>query len=113
MYYPKINLHQLYSLNVCNDIDIIFESLEMLVSLEELIKTKKFDNIVIVPNILTINTTDCVITLIGYKINDTTYIVNKEGNGDTIKIKYTCSKENIITGIEYLYHIHKNLISAN
>jgi hypothetical protein len=111
MYYPHVKLHQLYSLKVCDDIDVIFEELEMIDidKLDEAIKTKNYDRIDIVPNIFSINTVESTMTIVGHKINDSIYIVNKAGKGDIMIINYNCKKQNIITGIEYLYHMYKNL----
>lgn len=113
MYYPAIKLHQLYSLNVCEEIDVIFESLDMvnMNNLDKAIKTKDYDIInVVSPMRLSINTINKTITIVGHKINDRTYIINKNGEGDIVVIKYSCDNQNIITGIEYLYHMYKNLV---
>ncbi len=112
MYYPAINLHHLYSLNVCEGIDVIFESLEMvnMNNLAEAIKSNNFDNVVVVPKILSINTKERTMTIMGHKINDKTYIINKAGNGDIYFLNYNCEKQIVVTGIEYLYHMHKNLV---
>jgi hypothetical protein len=112
MYYPAINLHQLYSLNVCEGIDVIFEGLEMVNvnNLAEVIKMKKYDKIDIVPQIFSINTNEKRMTIVGHKINNKTYMINKAGKGDIYFLNYNCEKEIVITGIEYLYHMYKNLV---
>lgn len=112
MYYPSIRLHQLYSLNICEEVDVIFEGLEMVDvnKLAETIKTKNYDKIDVVSTLFSINTIEKTMIIIGHKINDRTYIINKAGKGDIIMIKYNCEKEQVITGIEYLYHMYKNLV---
>jgi hypothetical protein len=112
MYYPAIKLHQLYSLNVCEDVDVIFEELEMvdINNLSEVINTKKYDKIDIVPTIFSINTVEKTMTITGHKINDRTYIINKTGKGDIMFVNYNCEKETVVKGIDYLYHMTNNLI---
>lgn len=112
MIFPAVKLHQLYSLNLYENFDVIFESLEMvdMNNLSEAIKSNDFDNVVVVPKLLSINTKDKTITIVGHKINNKTYMLNKAGNGDIYFLNYNCEKQNIVTGIEYLYHMHKNLV---
>jgi hypothetical protein len=112
MSYPAIRLHQLYSLNLYDGLDIIFEELSMLdvESLKGVITTKRIDSIDIVKNVVSINTNDKIIKIIGNKINESTYIVNKSGQGDIIILRYKCEDRNILTAIEYLYHMYKNLV---
>jgi tryptophan synthase alpha subunit len=112
MVYPAIKLHQLYSLNLYEGLDIIFEDLSMLNTeeLERVIKTKELGHISIVNFILSVNTNDKTIKLIGNKINDSTYIINRNGGGDIILLSYKCEDNNILTAIEYLYHMYKNLV---
>jgi hypothetical protein len=112
MIFPAIKLHQLYSLNLYDGLDIIFEDLSMLnsESLKEVLTTKKYSNINLVNNALSINTNKKTITIVGHKINNSTFIVNREGRGDITICNYNCSDETIISGIEYLYHMYKNLV---
>lgn len=112
MSYPAIKLHQLYSLNLYDGLDIIFEDLSMLdvESLKGFTTAKKIDNIDLVKNIVSINTNDKIIKIIGNKINDSTYMVNKNGEGDIIILRYKCEETNILIAIEYLYHMYKNLV---
>lgn len=114
MSYPAIKLNQLYSLNIYNGLDVIFEDLEMvdIDNLSNVIKKKNFDRIEIAKKLFMINTIDKSIMLVGHKINDKTYIINKQGNGDIMIINYNCETKNIITGIEYLYHMYKSLKGA-
>lgn len=107
--YPQLKLHQLYSLNLYEGFDVIFEDLSMvdISHIEEVIKTKMYNKINIVPNIFTINTINKEIMLVGSNINSTTYMINKQGRGDILLIKYNCPLENIISGLEYLYNIYK------
>ncbi len=114
MVFPAIKLHQLYSLNLYDGLDIIFEDLSMLniECLKEVVETKKLGYISIVNNILSINTNEKTIQVIGNKINNSTYIVNREGKGDIILLKYKCSDENILTAMEYLYHMYRTLVKG-
>jgi hypothetical protein len=112
MVFPAIKLHQLYSVNFYDGLDIIFEDLSMLdlESLKEVISTKKLGNVSLVRNLVSINTDAKIIKVVGNKINNSTYIVNREGNGDIMLILYKCSDKDILTAIEYLYHMYKNLV---
>jgi hypothetical protein len=112
MVYPAIKLHQLYSLNLYEGLDIIFENLDMLniTALEEIVKTKSLGSIQIVKSSLTINTITKTITVIGNKINESTYIINRQSKGDVTIMPFKCSDEVILTAIEYLYHMYKNLV---
>ena len=96
MVLPAVKLHQLYSLNFYDGLDVIFEDLEMvnMNNLAEVIKTKKYDRIEIVDKLFRINTIDRTIIIIGNKINDTTYIINKAGKGDILILSYNCEKQN-------------------
>jgi hypothetical protein len=114
MVFPAIKLNKLYSLNLYEEIDIIFEDLSILDidSLKEVVSRKKFGNISIVKNSVSINTDTKIIKIIGYKINNSSYIVNREGNGDINVAMYKCSDENILTAIEYLYHMYRVLVKG-
>jgi hypothetical protein len=112
MVFPNVKLHHLYSLNLYEELDIIFEDLNM-INMPNLKEALKKSGIIhVVDKQLTIDTVNCVITLNGYKINKNTYIINKDGSGDVMFIKYKCSNCDILTGIEYLYHMN-NTKSAN
>jgi hypothetical protein len=112
MAFPSIKLHQLYSVNFYDGLDIIFEDLSMLDlgSLKEVVTTKKLGEVSLVKNLVSINTDAKIIRVVGNKINNSTYIVNREGNGDIMLILYKCSDKDILTAIEYLYHMYKNLV---
>ena len=60
MSYPGVNLHRLYSLNLYEDLDIVFEDLRMLdYSVLQKIRTNRLSitgDIHLIPNILKINT---------------------------------------------------------
>ena len=115
MVFPAVKLHQLYSLNLYDGMDIIFENLEMvnINNLEEVIKTENYDIIKVVNRIFTINTRDRTITISGHKINNKTYIINMAGKGDLMLLHYSCKNEDIITGIKYLYYMYKSHIKAS
>lgn len=109
---PAIKVIQFYAMTFYDTLNIAFESLEM-VSLQDLdtvIKTKSYDKVDLIPNIITINTLEKTITLIGSRLNDTTYIIQKNGLGDRFVIPYDFSHDTIVTGLEYFYHMYKNLI---
>ena len=108
--YPAVKLNQLYSLNLYDGLNIIFENLKMLdfKVLKDIKEKKKLDIIEIVPTVV-INMKKQHITIFGYKINNSTYIVNCDGRGDIFTLRYQCSNEDIITAIEYLYQMYKNM----
>jgi len=117
MTFPAIKLHHLYSLDFYQNMRILFEDLKMIdvAHLEGAIKSKAAGTsipagIVIVPGILQIDMDIKMIILTAHKINDSTYMVNSVGHGDTIFLNYTCSDEIIWQGIEYLYHMYQNLV---
>ena len=91
MVFPAVKLHQLYSLNLYDGMDIIFENLEMvnINNLEEVIKTENYDMIKVVNRIFTINTSNKSVTIYGHKINNKTYIINIRV---TRIAKYYCSR---------------------
>ena len=113
MSYPGVNLHRLYSLNLYEDLDIIFEDLRMLdYSVLQKIRTNRLSitgDIHLIPNILKINTEEKTIRIIGHKINKSTYIVNSDGNGTITNITYPFENEYIYTALEYIYQIYTNI----
>jgi hypothetical protein len=113
MVWPAIRLHQLYSINFYDGLDVIFEDLSMinLDALKEVVSEKSSSNITIINRVLKVNTVDKTISIIGHMINNSTYIVKKDCTGDIMWIKYKCSDEDIFIAIEYLYHMGKTLHS--
>ena len=111
MVYPAVKLHQLYALNISSEIDIVFEELSQinLNDLKYIVLNKLYDNIQIIPGQLVIDTKNNEITFIGHKLNNNTYILGVDKSGTEYKLKYS-SNEDMITGIEYLYHMYKNLV---
>jgi len=100
--------------SLCLDIEILFENLSMINNvLNNVIKTKKLGIVQIVPNIVTINTFEKCITIVGYKMNNSKYIVNCEGRGDTFRISYTHSDEYILNAIQKLYEAYTNYLLLN
>lgn len=110
MLFPAIKQNKLYSVQFAEDLDIMFEDFDMIDidNLEEIIKREKYDNIVLIPNTLSINTKNNTITIIGYRINESTWIVTKAGKGNIYINNYSCSNDTIIEGIKYIYHILKS-----
>ena len=84
--YPAVKPCNLYSLHLYHELDILFD--------------------IQFQNIFTFD--EKYIRMVGYKLSDSTYIVNE--NGYNITIEYTCPKEVINTGMEYLQQIYKNTI---
>jgi hypothetical protein len=111
MVFPAVKLHHLYSLNLYDELDVIFEDLEMvdMNNLAEVINTKNYDKIDIVPGLFMINTVNKSMMIIGHKINNRTYMINKDRGGDITLLTYKCDTQNIVTGVEYLYHMTKTL----
>ena len=105
MSYPAVKLHHLYSLNLYEGLDIIFEDLEMLDYnvLKKTVETKILGDIHLIPNILIINEQN--ITVVGHKINDSTYVVSHTG-GDVRTFSYT--GKDMLTAIQYLYQMYNN-----
>jgi len=101
MSFPAVNSHTYHSLNLYDGLEIVFDLHSIVIG--------KLDKIInLIPNMLIINTIEKYITMTGYKINDSTFMVNK--NGDTINVSYMCSNDDIMKGVEYLYQIYKNII---
>ena len=113
MVFPAVKLHQLYSVNFYDELDIIFEDLDMINMdrLKEVAMTKQMGHIQIVDRSLTINTNTHSMTITGHKINESTFIVKRDGTGDIFIMDYKCSNDNILRGIEYLYHMYKSIKS--
>ena len=111
MAFPAVRLHQLYSINFYDGLDIIFKDLSMIdmVALETAIKTRNCDKIIVVPQSLSIDTKEKTIVIYGNKVNSKTYMVNKNRLGDIHIISYDCSNSSIHTGLEFLYHMVNNL----
>ena len=83
--YPAVKPCNLYSLHLYHELDILFD--------------------IQFQNIFTFD--EKYIRMVGYKLSDSTYIVNE--NGYNITIEYTCPKEVINTGMEYVQQIYKNI----
>jgi len=78
--------------------------------LKKIVETKVLGDIHLIPNTLIINTNEQNITVVGYKINKSTYFVNHAGNGNVITFNY--SDVDILTAIRYLYQIYNNLTNT-
>ncbi len=113
MGFPAVKLHEFYSINFYDGLDIIIEDFKMIdvAAITTALKEKKYDEIVIVPGALTINTKTNTISLLGHDINDRTYIVNKNHSGHLAIINYNCPIQQIVTGLEYVYHMYNNIVS--
>jgi hypothetical protein len=103
MVFPAVNLHTFHSLNLYDGLDIIFDL--TLLDVDTLKWTEDFCVITLIPNMFTINAS--CISIQGYKLSDSTFMVNS--NGDLITIPYSCSTNTIKTGIEYLQQMYKNM----
>ncbi len=108
---PKIQTLHYIAVTFSEHLTLAFESLDVicLEALGQIVHTKAYDQIPLIPNQVYINTVDKVFTIVGSKINESTYIIQKNGGGEEVHISYDCSNECIITAIEYLYHMYKNL----
>lgn len=104
MVFPAVNLHTFHSLNLYDGLDIIFD-LKLLDY--DTLQKKDVCVIHLIPDIFTIHTNEKLITIKGYILNDSTFMVNN--NGDIINIPYSCSNDTIKTGIEYVYQMFKNI----
>jgi len=56
----------------------------------------------IIKNKFCISTVEKTISITGHKLNDTTYIVTKEGVGSDIVIPYQCPEADIREAVAYL-----------
>ena len=104
MVFPAVKLHQFHSLQLYDGLDIMFDLKIVDNNALKSVFEKKLDIIHLIPDMFIINTIEKCITIRGYKISDSTFIVNS--NGTNININYMCC--DVITGIEYLYQICKN-----
>ena len=98
-----------------DDIEILFENLSMIDNniIKNVITTKKLGIIQIIPNILIINTSDKSITIVGYKINKSKYMLTCEGRGDTLTMPYKHSDEYMLKAIQKLYEAYTDYILSN
>jgi hypothetical protein len=115
MLFPAIKQNKLYSVQFSKDLDIMFEDFNAIdiANLGETIKTANYENIVIIPNVLSINTKNNTITIIGHRINNSTWLVTKAGKGKIYINNYSCSNDTIIEGIKYIYHILNSKANGN
>lgn len=111
MYIPAVKLHTYYSLNLDDNLDVIFEDIEMidLEALTNIVKTKNVDFVSVIKNRFTINSNKKQITINGYRINNTTFFIPKEQIDEISFLTLDIKEKNILTGIEYLYHMYHNL----
>jgi len=110
MLVPCIKLQPYYSISFSEDICIVLEDLQMIdaIPLQSILLSKNFNLIPIVKNNFYINTTTKIISIVGYKINASTYFVTKDGLGSNYHISYDCSEHIINSGVECLYHLYQN-----
>jgi hypothetical protein len=110
MVIPVVKLHMYYSLKLDDNLDVIFEDIEMLDldSLNNALKTKNVDFVSIIKNRFTIDSKHHI-TINGYRINDTTFFIPKALIDELSFVTYEIAEKNILTGIEYLYHMYHNL----
>lgn len=99
MGFPEVKLHRLHSLHLYDGLYIIFDLKLLDVNKNECIS-----------NMFRIDTIEKSISICGYKLSDSTFIINS--NGNIINIPYTCSNDDITTGIEYLHQIYKNIVKS-
>ena len=107
MVFPRVNLHTINSLNLYDGLDIIVDL--KLLDPEKENEIKQQDVVCMIQNCFTINMVEKRIIIKGYKLSDSSFLINN--NGGIKNLRYTCSNEVIKTGVEYLYQIRKNTIS--
>ena len=107
MVFPRVNLHTINSLNLYDGLDIIVDL--KLLDPEKENEIKQSNVVCMIPNCFTINMNEKCIVIRGYKLSDSTFLVNN--NGSIKNLRYTCCNEVIKMGVEYLYQIRKNTIS--
>jgi hypothetical protein len=111
MYTPAVKLNMFYSLTLDERLDVIFEDIEMidLAALQITVKTKNIDFVSVIKNRFNLDTKKKLITVNGYRINDTTFFIPKAPCEEISFLNYDMNETKIITGIEYLYHMYHNL----
>jgi hypothetical protein len=108
MVFPRVNLHTINSLNLYDGLEIIVDL--KLLDPEKENEIKQSNIVCMIPDCFTINMNEKRILIQGYKLNDSTFLVNNNGGG-IINLRYTCSNEVVKMGVEYLYQIRKNTLS--
>ena len=108
--YPSVRLHSFYSIDLADDIQILFEHMSIIDAsyLEDAIRNKKYDNVCIVKDKMYINTVNQIISVVGTKFTDGKYMISNGYYGITHHIHYTCPDQRVIDGIQLLYHMHNN-----
>lgn len=109
---PAVKMHQLYSVQFYDGLDILFEDLDV-INYEVLHKFVLANNPpgdkIYVTKWMYIDTSSKIINIQGCKLNESKYLINREGHGMNTTISYTCSDQDIRTGLYYLYHMYTNL----
>lgn len=109
--YPSVQQHHFYSIEFSDSIQILFEDFYLVdgISLQQAIQTKKYENVCLVKDKLYVNMVNQVISLVGIKLNDTTYLIPRSDQmGTTYHLSYDCSNQMMIDGIQLLYHMYGN-----
>ena len=107
---PRIRLYQLYSFHLEPEIELILEQIETLRGDElHTAITKNEDIICLYPYPITIDRKEKTIEFTGMQLTSHRWIVGLEGEGKTYKLGYTYSDDKVLLGLEYLYHIYKNM----
>jgi len=109
--YPAVRLNQYYSMDLSDDVHILFDDLSLIdeASLKEAIKAKKYECVCVVKDIMYINTVNQIISIVGLQLSGNKYFISSDNfNGTTLHIHYTCSEKTIKDGIQLLYHMYQN-----
>jgi len=112
MIVPGVQLHKLYSLNVTKDIRILFEDLHSvdIHALRAALQQPNCKHIPLVKDGLYVNMVDKMISLVGYQLSDTLYVVTKELRGSTIHLPYECDNQQMVDAVGYLSHMYENIV---
>jgi hypothetical protein len=108
---PGVHLHQLYSVHLSDEIEVLFSNLQMVDkdALGEFLKTNK-KSVSIVPGKLSVNLVHKQITISGFALNEKRFMVCENPGSTSYILTYKTENKNVLTAIEYLYHMYNNLV---
>ena len=114
MVYPAVRMTQFYSVAFNESIEVIFPQLELINTgeLKKYLDSKQSGMLSIAPCCLTLDLDSGSMSIVGYRISKTQWILTEDGRGDITIFKHGLSNENIHTAITYLYHMYANLTAV-
>lgn len=108
---PGIQLHKLYSINFQENLRILCTDLHAvdIHAMRHALQKITPAHIPIVHDGLYVNTVDKIISLVGYQLSDTLYVVSKE-KGSTFHLPYDCSTKQVLDAMGYLSYMYENIL---